>query len=184
MIFSFASGVSYVPIDCRYPFMRYWQPLLAKTTAQCFQRHPENECQWGVNSCRTWRLCNQGIVQIFACITVLLTVLLSKNTISGRWNTDTKLLDIANCSTKQKHIVGCWKRDFDKILLTHCKFSSLIWIYRWTRWHSVQFRWVRSLPWNRTRVASSSLWTTSTTNLAMVQFGPGPQPDVTVRNRC
>jgi hypothetical protein len=33
---------------------------------------------------------------------------------------------------KQKHIVGCWKRDFDKILLTTCKFKRLIGIYRWT----------------------------------------------------
>ena len=33
---------------------------------------------------------------------------------------------------KHKHIIGCWKRDSDKILLTHCKYTSLIWIYRWT----------------------------------------------------
>jgi len=33
---------------------------------------------------------------------------------------------------KQKHIVGCCKGDFVMILLTPCKFRSLIWIYRWT----------------------------------------------------
>jgi hypothetical protein len=44
-IFSFASGVSYVPIGCRHPFMRYWQPLLAKTTAKYSLQHPENERQ-------------------------------------------------------------------------------------------------------------------------------------------
>jgi len=42
-IFSFASWVSYVPIGFRYPFMRYWQPLVAKTTATCSMRHPEND---------------------------------------------------------------------------------------------------------------------------------------------
>jgi len=40
-------------------------------------------------------------MRIFACITVLLTALLGKNTIYWRWNTDTKLLDIANCSTSK-----------------------------------------------------------------------------------
>ena len=43
----------------------------------------------------------------------------------------TRLCKLLN---KQKHIVGCWKCDFDKILLTHCKFKNLIWIYRWTSW--------------------------------------------------
>jgi len=48
-IFSFASRASYIPIGCRHPFMRYWQPLMAKTTATCSLRHPENERQWSVN---------------------------------------------------------------------------------------------------------------------------------------
>jgi hypothetical protein len=83
-IFSFASGVSYVPIGCGYPFMRYWQPLLAKTTVTCSLRHPENERQRSVNSFRTCIFRNQGIVRIFACINVLLTALLGKNTIYRR----------------------------------------------------------------------------------------------------
>jgi len=29
-IFSFASLVIYVPIGCRHPFMKYWQPSLEK----------------------------------------------------------------------------------------------------------------------------------------------------------
>jgi hypothetical protein len=89
---------------------------------------------------------------------------------------------------KQKLNNGCWKLDFNKILLTHCKYKSLIWIYRWThcatRWQPTQFRRVQSLPWNRTRVGSSGLLTTRTTNLATDQFGPGPGPKVTVWDRC
>jgi len=100
-ISSFASWVSYVPIGCRHPFMRYWQPFLAQTTATCSLWHPENERQRSVNSFRTCIFRNQGIVQIFACITVLLTALLGKNTIYRRWNTDTKLIDIANSSTSK-----------------------------------------------------------------------------------
>ena len=89
---------------------------------------------------------------------------------------------------KQKLINGCWKLDFDKILLTHCKYKSLIWINRWiccaTRWQPTQFRQVGSLSWNRTRVSSSGLLMTRTANLATVRFVPGPGPEVTVRNRC
>jgi len=48
-MFSFASWVLYVPIGCRHPFMRYWQPLLAKTTVTCSLPHPEIERQQNVN---------------------------------------------------------------------------------------------------------------------------------------
>ena len=82
---------------------------------------------------------------------------------------------------KQKHIVGCWKGDSDRILLTHCKYKSIIWIYRWTRWATrllpARFRWVGSLPWNRTRVGSLDVLTTQTANLATVRFGLDPDPD-------
>jgi len=84
MIFSFASGVSYVPIGCRYPFMIYWQPVLAKTTATCSLRNTENERQPSVNSFRTCIFRDQGIAQIFACIPVLFTASLGKNTIYRR----------------------------------------------------------------------------------------------------
>ena len=104
-IFSFASWVSYVPTGCSHPFMRYWQPLRGKATAKCSLQHPENEGQRSVNSCRTCILRNQGIARIFACITVLLTAFLCKNTIYWRWNTDTKLIVIANCSTSKSSLM-------------------------------------------------------------------------------
>jgi len=66
----------------------------------------------------------------------------------------------------QKHILGSWKRDFDKILFTYSKSKSLHWIYRWTRWATqwqpAQFKCVGSLPLNCTRVDSSGIWTTRT----------------------
>jgi len=49
MIVSFASWVRYVPIGCRHPFIKYWQPLLAETTVTRSLRHPENERQRSVN---------------------------------------------------------------------------------------------------------------------------------------
>jgi len=104
-IFSFASWVSYVPTGCSHPFMRYWQPLLATTTAKCSLQHPENERQLSVNSFRSCIFFNQGIAWIFACITVLLTALLGNNTIYRRWNIDTKSIDIANCSTCQSSLM-------------------------------------------------------------------------------
>jgi hypothetical protein len=83
-IFSFASLVSYVSISCGHPFMGCWQPLQAKTTARCSLRHSENEHRPSVNSFRTYIFLNQGIVRIVACITVLLTALLGKNSIYRR----------------------------------------------------------------------------------------------------
>ena len=104
-IFSFASSVSYVPIGCRHPFMRYWQPLLAKTTARFPLWHPEYECQQRVNSYRTCIFHNQRIARIFACITALLIALLGKSTIYQRSNTDTKLIDIASFSTSKSTLL-------------------------------------------------------------------------------
>ena len=104
-IFSFASWVSCVPIGCRHPLMRYWQPILATTTATCYLRHPEDECQRSINSFRTSIICNLGIVRNIACITVLLTALVGKNTIYWTWNTDTKLIDIAKCSTSKSTLL-------------------------------------------------------------------------------
>jgi hypothetical protein len=100
-IFSCASWVSYVCTGCRHPFMRYWQPLLAKTTVTCSLPYPENERQLSVNSFKTCICCNQGITWIFACTTRLLTALLGKNTICWRLITDTKLLDIVTSSTNK-----------------------------------------------------------------------------------
>jgi len=34
----------------------------------------------------------------------------------------------------KNHILGCWKHDFDKILLTYWNNKWLNWIYGWTRW--------------------------------------------------
>jgi len=88
----------------------------------------------------------------------------------------------------QKHILGCWKRDSDKILLTYSKNKSLNWIDGWTHWvtcwQPTQFRQVGSLPSNGTQVDSSGLLTTRTASLATVQVGLKPGPGVTVRNRC
>jgi len=81
MIFSFTSWVIYVPIGCRHPFMRYWLPLVAKARGRGSLPHPENECQRSVNRFSCCIIGNQGIAQIFAFITELLTALLGNTTI-------------------------------------------------------------------------------------------------------
>jgi len=50
MIFRCAFWIIYVLIGYRHPFLRYWLPLLAKTTATCSLPHPENERQQSVNN--------------------------------------------------------------------------------------------------------------------------------------
>jgi len=85
-----------------------------------------------------------------------------------------------------KSIIGCWKLNFDRILLTNCNNNRLVGIYRWmgwaTPWQPVQFWQFRCLQWNRTSAERSGSWTTQSTHLATIQFGPGPGPAVIVRN--
>jgi len=87
----------------------------------------------------------------------------------------------------QKVNTGCWINDFDKILLSCSKNKSIIWIYTWTRWTTcwepVSIRRVRSLRSNCTRLDSSGLFITLTSNSAMVWFRFGTGPKATHRNR-
>jgi len=81
---NFASCVIYLPIGCKHPFMRYWQPVLPKTTATCSLPHPENECQWSVTGFESCIFGDQGIARIFVLIMESLTPLIGKNTIYQR----------------------------------------------------------------------------------------------------
>jgi len=96
-IFRFQSWVLYFPIGCRHPYINYWQPCVAKTTATYSLPHPENECQQSVNSFCCCIFCNQGIALISGFITELLTAVIDQNTTYQRYNTDTKLINIASC---------------------------------------------------------------------------------------
>jgi len=73
MIISFPSWVIYVPIGCIHPFIKYWHPLLAKSTAKCSLPHPENERQRSGNSFSCCIFGNEVIALIFTFITELLT---------------------------------------------------------------------------------------------------------------
>jgi len=185
---SFASWAICVPIGCRHPFIRYWQPLLAKTKAASSLLHPDVERQQSVNSFGSWVFGNQGIVRIFTPITEPLTDSIGQCTIYERFQHGFQINRHCTLQSMQKCITGCWKHDFDKILLTNCKNKSRIWIYGWTRWAThwqpTQFRSARSIPSNRTQVDISGSVTTWTASLATDRFRPGPGPEVTVRNRC
>jgi len=97
MIFSFASWVIYLPIGCRHPFIRYWLPLLGKSTATRSLWHPENEHQQSINSFSCCIFGNQGIALSSAFRTELLTAVIDKNTMYQWQNTNSKLIDIASC---------------------------------------------------------------------------------------
>ena len=83
-IFRIASWLIHVPIDCRHPFIKYWQPLQAKTTAKWSLLHPEKEHQRSVNSFSCCRFGNHAITVIFTFITESLTAIIGKNTIYQR----------------------------------------------------------------------------------------------------
>jgi len=80
-IVSFTSWAIYIPIGWRHPFIRYWQPLLGKTTATCSQPHHENERQRSINDfqlhilgnlCSNWL--QTSIYEILAAFTGKTTV--------------------------------------------------------------------------------------------------------------
>jgi len=96
-ICSFESWLIYFPTGCSHPFIKYWQPLRAKTTATCSLPHPENERQRSVNSCSYCIFGNQGITPISAFVTELLSAVIDQKTMYQRYNTDIKLSDIASC---------------------------------------------------------------------------------------
>jgi hypothetical protein len=100
-ILSFALSVIYVPIDCRYPFTRYWQPLLSKTTAACSLPHPDSERQRSVNSFSCSIFGNHGIARIFMCISKLLAALIGNKTIYQRRNTYSELINVASCKASK-----------------------------------------------------------------------------------
>jgi hypothetical protein len=58
MTISFACWVRYVTIGCRHSFIRYWYPVLAKTTAAWTVPYPQNEYQRRVNNLERWILTN------------------------------------------------------------------------------------------------------------------------------
>jgi len=80
MILSFTSWVIYVLIGCRHPVIRYWLPLLAKTTTTGSLPHPENEHQWSVNTFSCCILGSKGIARSFAFKMELLTTMIRQNT--------------------------------------------------------------------------------------------------------
>jgi len=96
-IFNLESWLICFLIGCRHPFIKYWQPLLAKTTTACSLPHSENERQWSVNSFSCCIVRNQGITLISAFIMELFSSVVDKNTMYQRYNTDSKFIDIASC---------------------------------------------------------------------------------------
>jgi len=96
-ISNFPSSVIYVQIGCRHPLIKYWQALLAKTTATCSLPLPENERQLSVNNYSCCIFGNQGIAHIFAIKKGLLTVLIGNNAIYQSYIPNSKLINIACC---------------------------------------------------------------------------------------
>jgi len=119
-IFSYSSWVVYVPIGCRDPFMRYWQLSGANRTATRSLPHSENVRQRSINSFRSCTFGNQSIVPIFAHITELLTILIGNITTYERNNTDSKLIDIANCK-RFRHILLVVEHG---ILIQYCQHTA------------------------------------------------------------
>jgi len=86
-------------------YTKYWQPFQAKQCLTSRLPHHENERQRSVNNLWSCILDNQGIAQICELITELLTTFIGKNTKYKRKNTDSKIINIANCKTCKKRFL-------------------------------------------------------------------------------
>jgi len=80
----------------------------------------------------------------------------------------------------QKHTIGCWKHNFDRILLTNTKNKILVWIYGWTHWATCwqpsQFRQVGRFPSNRTELTVRVYWHPVQPIWQWLGFDPDPDP--------
>jgi hypothetical protein len=76
------SWVIYLPNGHRHPFIGFWKSLLAKTTVSCSLWHSENSRQRSANGVSSCLFGNHCIAQIIALMIVLLSALISKNTIN------------------------------------------------------------------------------------------------------
>ena len=68
--------------------------------------HHENEHQWSVHNCGCCIFGMHGITQIYVFITELLIRFIGKKTIYYRKNTDSKIIDIANCQTCKNKLLA------------------------------------------------------------------------------
>jgi hypothetical protein len=106
-IISFASWLIYTPIGCIHPFIKYWQPFLAKTTVKCSLPHPENARQWSVNSFCCCIFGNEVITLIFAFITELLIAIIRKKYVIRKVKYRFQINLYCKLQSIQKHIIGC-----------------------------------------------------------------------------
>jgi hypothetical protein len=100
-----------------------------RTIARHSLAYPENDHQLSLNSVRSSIFGNQDVAQIFACIKVLLTTLTGENTKYHRQKTDTKLIDIANCTSCKSELMVVVNafliRHYKQTTNTRAKYDSI-----------------------------------------------------------
>jgi hypothetical protein len=111
-------------IGCRHQFILYWDPVGAKQQQQTHYR----SLKMSVN----------GVSTVLGLTYLVITILHSSScTKQNNWlpwyakihirkeNYRFQITRYCKLENMPQHIIGCWKRDFDKLLLTNCKNKYL-----------------------------------------------------------
>jgi len=83
-----------------------WQPFHLKRHMTHMLPHPATERQWSINNIWCCILGNQGFTQMIELRTKLLTPHIAKNTMSNRKNSDSKIINVADCKTCKNRLLA------------------------------------------------------------------------------
>jgi len=86
--------------------MMLWQPFHLKQCMTHKLPHHGTEHQWSVNDIWSCILGNQGITWMNQLITEQLTSFITNNTTYNRKNTDSKIINVADCETCKKRLLA------------------------------------------------------------------------------
>jgi len=83
-----------------------WQPFRLKLCMTDPLPHHKSERQRSINNVWSCLLGNQGLARINELITELLTAFIAKNTTYNRKNSDSNVMNIADCKTRKKWLLA------------------------------------------------------------------------------
>jgi len=86
--------------------MMLWPPFHSKQCLTHKSPHHETVRQWSVNNIWSYILGNQGFTQMNQLITELLTAFIAKNTTYNRKNTESKIINVADCKLCKKRLLA------------------------------------------------------------------------------
>jgi len=106
MIIGLASGLIKVSQCSNNSWTMLWPPFHLKQCMTHKLPHHETEHQRSINNIWSCILGHQGFTRMNQLITELLTAFVAKNTTYNRKNTDSKIINVADCKTCQNRLLA------------------------------------------------------------------------------